>query len=59
MKYLVMVQGSQADYAAMSGESSGGRPAWSRKDMQEMFAFRESINNDLAESGEMVDANPG
>ncbi|MFE2450680.1 YciI family protein [[Kitasatospora] papulosa] len=57
MKYLVMVQGSQADYAAMSVGSSGGSPAWSKKDMQEMFAFMESINNDLAESGEMVDAN--
>ncbi|MBM7438036.1 YciI family protein [Streptomyces sp. HB132] len=57
MKYLVMVQGSQADYAAMSGESSDGSPAWSKKDMQEMFAFMEGINNDLAKSGEMVDAN--
>ncbi|MDF6019882.1 YciI family protein [Streptomyces sp. JH34] len=57
MKYLVMVQGSQADYAAMSGESSDGSPVWSKKDMQEMFAFMEGINNELAESGEMVDAN--
>ncbi|MFJ3702437.1 MULTISPECIES: YciI family protein [Streptomyces] len=57
MKYLVMVQGSQADYAAMSGEPSDGSPVWSKEDMQEMFAFMESINNDLAESGEMVDAN--
>ncbi|KQX77966.1 MULTISPECIES: YciI family protein [Streptomyces] len=57
MKYLVMVQGSQADYEAMGGKASGGSPAWNEQDMQAMFAFMEEINNDLAESGELVDAN--
>ncbi|MFF7203773.1 MULTISPECIES: YciI family protein [unclassified Streptomyces] len=56
MKYLVMVQGTQADYEAMSGKPSAQSPAWSEKDMQAMFAFMGAINNDLAESGELVDA---
>ncbi|MEU2108294.1 YciI family protein [Streptomyces sp. NPDC019507] len=56
MKYLVMVQGSQADYEAMTGHASSGSPAWSEKDLQAMFSHMEAINNDLAESGELVDA---
>ncbi|MDI3417097.1 YciI family protein [Streptomyces luteolus] len=55
MKYLVMVQGSQADYQAMSGKPNEHSPAWSEKDLQAMFSFMENLNNDLAESGEMVD----
>lgn len=55
MKYLVMVQGSQADYNAMTGEGNAHSPAWGEKDVQEMFSFMEALNNDLAESGEMVD----
>ncbi|WP_327116518.1 YciI family protein [Streptomyces sp. NBC_01341] len=57
MKYLVMVQGSQADYEAMGGKASADSPAWSEKDLKAMFAFMEDVNNDLAESGEMVDGN--
>ncbi|MDG4865247.1 YciI family protein [Streptomyces sp. T-3] len=57
MKYLVMVQGSQADYEAMSGKVSAASPAaWSEQDLQAMFAYMGEINNDLAESGELVDA---
>ncbi|MFI8814981.1 MULTISPECIES: YciI family protein [unclassified Streptomyces] len=57
MKYLVMVQGTQADYDTMSGKGSASSVTWSEKDMQAMFSFMEGINNDLAESGELVDAN--
>ncbi|QEU96514.1 YciI family protein [Streptomyces kanamyceticus] len=56
MKYLVMVQGSQADYEAMSGKPSGSAPAWSEKELQAMYAFMGGINNDLAETGELIDA---
>jgi hypothetical protein len=63
MKYLVMVQGTQADYEAMRGNGSEQAPAWSEKDMQAMFSFMQSVNDDLAESGELVDgqglAEPG
>lgn len=56
MKYLVMVQGSQADYNAMSGKGNEQSPVWSENDLQAMFEHMGSINNDLAESGELVDA---
>lgn len=55
MKYLVMVQGSQADYEAMSGKASAHSPAWSEKELEAMFAFMGAVNNDLAETGELVD----
>ncbi|MDQ1009795.1 hypothetical protein QFZ82_004280 [Streptomyces sp. V4I23] len=55
MKYLVMVQGTQADYEAMRGKASPGAPAWSEKEMQAMFSFMQSVNDDLAKSGEFVD----
>lgn len=56
MKYLVMVQGTQADYEAMQGKGSEGSVAWSQEDIQAMFAHMQGINDDLAESGEMIDA---
>ncbi|MGA4843421.1 YciI family protein [Streptomyces sp. G45] len=55
MKYLVMVQGAQADYDAMCGKASAHSPAWSEKELQEMFAFMGALNDDLAESGEYID----
>ncbi|KUF16927.1 YciI family protein [Streptomyces silvensis] len=55
MKYLVMVQGSQADYEAMGGKASPQSPAWSERELQDMFAFMNKLNDDLAESGELVD----
>ncbi|MFF3754170.1 YciI family protein [Streptomyces sp. NPDC002018] len=57
MKYLVMMQGAQIDYDAMAGKASAHSPAWSEKDLRSMFDFMGEINNDLAESGELVDAN--
>ncbi|MEU6473752.1 YciI family protein [Streptomyces massasporeus] len=55
MKYLVMVQGTQADYDAMRGKASADSPAWSEEELQTMFAYMGAINDDLAESGELVD----
>ncbi|MFB6844486.1 YciI family protein [Streptomyces sp. NPDC056373] len=55
MKYLVMVQGTQADYEAMRGKASAGSPAWSEEDVQTMFAYMGAINDDLSVSGELVD----
>lgn len=55
MKYLVMVQGTQQDYEAMKGKGSDNSVAWSQEDVQAMYAFMSDLNNDLAESGEMVD----
>src|ERR1700726_2708632 len=55
MKYMIMLYGSQVDYDAMAGKATG-RPALSPEDFAPMHAFMESFNNDLAESGEFVDA---
>ncbi|MDQ0751232.1 hypothetical protein QF034_005463 [Streptomyces africanus] len=55
MKYLVMVQGTQADYDAMRGRASAHSPAWSEEELQAMFAYMGAINDDLSETGEFVD----
>ncbi|MET9830481.1 YciI family protein [Streptomyces sp. NPDC006385] len=55
MKYLVMVQGTQADYEAMQGKASEHSPAWTQEEVQAMYAFMSALNDDLAETGEMVD----
>ncbi|MGW0419995.1 YciI family protein [Streptomyces sp. NPDC003015] len=56
MKYLVMVQGTQADYEAMRGKGSEHSPVWSEQEIQTMYAFMSAINDDLSETGEMLDA---
>ncbi|MZD07286.1 hypothetical protein GTW43_19690 [Streptomyces sp. SID5785] len=55
MKYLVMIEGSQADYLAMTGTGSPDSPAWGEADLKAMYTFMSELNNDLAESGEMLD----
>ncbi|MET9684892.1 YciI family protein [Streptomyces coeruleorubidus] len=55
MKYLVMVQGTQAGYDAMRGKASANSPAWSEDEIQAMFAYMGAINDDLSETGEYVD----
>ncbi|MEU9856430.1 YciI family protein [Streptomyces sp. NPDC047974] len=63
MKYLVMVQGSHADYEAMSGRGSAQSPSWDKESLAEMFDFMNTLNKELLESGEMLDgqglADPG
>ncbi|MGW2521297.1 YciI family protein [Streptomyces sp. NPDC001617] len=56
MKYLVMVQCTQADYEGMRGRANATSPAWSQEDVQAMYAFMGAINDDLAETGELIDA---
>ncbi|MET7442125.1 YciI family protein [Streptomyces sp. NPDC004082] len=56
MKYLVMVQGTQADYEAMQGKPSDTSPAWSEQEIQAMYAYMGAVSDDLSESGELLDA---
>ncbi|WP_406060348.1 YciI family protein [Streptomyces sp. NBC_01077] len=56
MKYLVMVQGSQADYEAMVGRPTDSSPAWSKSDVKAMFAHMNTINEELTAKGEIIDA---
>ena len=54
MKYMILIYGSQRDYDGMVGKG-GGAAAWSPEDFAAMGMFMESFNNDLAESGELVE----
>ncbi|MDV9189947.1 YciI family protein [Streptomyces sp. SR27] len=56
MKYLVMVQGSDADYEAMAGRPTADSPAWTKSDLKAMFDHMNGISEKLAASGEMLDA---
>jgi hypothetical protein len=56
MKYLILMYGSQQDYDGMAGSTGAGQPAWSAAEFAAMGAFMESFGKDLAESGELVDA---
>ena len=55
MKYMILLYGSQQDYDVLAGKDTG-KPAWSAEDVAAMYAFMESWNKDLVESGEFVDA---
>ena len=56
MKYLILMYGSQQDYDAMAGNAGAGAPTCSAAEFAAMGAFIESFGQDLAESGELVDA---
>jgi hypothetical protein len=54
MKYMILTYASQQDYDGMGGKDTG-KPAWTAEDFQAMGAFMEKFNNDLLESGELVE----
>jgi hypothetical protein len=54
MKYMILTYASQQDYDGMAGKASG-KPAWEPADFAAMGAFMEKFNNDLMESGELVE----
>ncbi len=56
MKYLILMYASQQDYDAMAGRPGSGQPAWSPADFAAMGEFMAAFGKDLAESGELVDA---
>ncbi|HSX99893.1 MAG TPA: YciI family protein [Streptomyces sp.] len=55
MKYLMMVLGTQADYEGMRGKASTGSPAWTREQLEAMYAHMGAISEDLTRTGEMID----
>jgi hypothetical protein len=58
MKYMILTYASQQDYDGMAGKDTGrdaGKPAWKPEDFAAMGAFMEKFNNELAESGELVE----
>lgn len=56
MKYMLMLMSAQKYYDAMSGNPSPGAPAWTENELKAMFQHMGAINDDLAASGELVDA---
>jgi hypothetical protein len=56
MKYLILMSGTQQDYDAMAGRPGDEAAAWTPEQFAAMGAFMESFGQDLAESGELVDA---
>ena len=54
MKYMILTYASQQDYDAMSGKPAGNA-VWSAADFAAMGAFMESFNQDLVDSGELVE----
>jgi hypothetical protein len=54
MKYMILIYASQQDYDSMGGKG-GAKPAWSAEDFAALGTFMASFNEDLAESGELVD----
>jgi hypothetical protein len=56
MKYLVMVRGTQAEYEGTRGKVSETSPAWTAEELQAMYAHMGAISDELAKSGELIDA---
>jgi len=54
VKYMILTYGSQRDYDGMAGKAPG-ESAWTAADFAAMAAFMESFNQELAESGELVE----
>jgi hypothetical protein len=54
MKYMILTYGSQQDYEALTGQSSSGR-AWTEEDWKALAGFMNAFNEELADSGELVD----
>lgn len=55
MKYMIMLYGSQRDYDIMAGRATDG-PSLTPADFAPMHEFMGVLHRDLAETGELVDA---
>jgi hypothetical protein len=54
VKYMILTYASQQDYDGMAGKASD-KSAWSAQDFAALGAFMEKFNQDLEESGELVE----
>ena len=54
MKYMILTFASQQDYQAMTGQAAE-QPAWTREDWDALGAFMGSLNQELLDSGELVE----
>ncbi|OEV04304.1 YciI family protein [Streptomyces oceani] len=56
MKYLLMIQSRQSDYEAMGGGEPVSGARWTKDDIRAMVEHMSSLNTELAETGELIDA---
>ena len=54
MKYMILTCGSQLDYDGMSGKTGSGSP-WTAEDFAALSEFMTEFNQELVDSGELVD----
>ena len=54
MKYMILTFASQQNYEEMVGKPSAG-PAWTPQDYTAIGAFMSAFNQDLLDSGELVE----
>ncbi|GIH16817.1 YciI family protein [Rugosimonospora africana] len=54
MKYMIMAYASQQDYDGMVGKATG-KPAWTPEDFAALGEFMTKFNQELVESGELVE----
>ena len=54
MKYMILTFASQHDYQAMTGKAAG-QPAWKEADYAALGAFMRTFNQELLDSGELVE----
>ena len=54
MKYMILTFGSQQNYDEMVGKPSG-EPAWTPEDWAALGGFMQAFNQDLLDSGELVE----
>jgi hypothetical protein len=54
MKYMILTFASQHDYQGMAGKDTG-QPAWSFEDYSALGAFMQAFNQELLDSGELVE----
>lgn len=55
MKYMIMLYGSQLDYDVLTGKPVEGRTPWTPEEIGALHAFMGRWNQELLESGELVD----
>ena len=56
MKYMILLYGSQQNYDAFAGKP-GGVPPMTPEQIAAVHSHMEAVHKELAESGELVDAN--
>jgi hypothetical protein len=54
MKYMILTFASQQDYRAMTGQAAE-QPAWTHEDYAALGAFMRAFNQELLDSGELVE----